>query len=198
MKKYDFRLKFYVTALILLFSISNSFSQRVFNNNQLLKKGLEAAYYLNKRDEYSLRKFLTEKEGLILDTQNSKSDLLVFAKQLQNPTTEPEGSIQLLAIVVDKTTKDHRIQLLYSHQENGRMYNLNSSFINDLKYNNLFFEGTNGMYAYMKGGQRNNIESVKFICGVVPNQLLDMISFQIFILHNKGEYSLSELLNDFH
>jgi hypothetical protein len=197
MKMDKLKLKLLITSLLILFAALDSFSQRVLNNNQLLKKGLEAAFYLNKGDEYSLRSFLTEKEGLVLDTQNSKSDLLVFSKQLQNPITEPEGAVQFLAIVVDKTTKDHRIQLLYSHQENGRMYNINSSFINELKYNNLFFEGNNGMYAYMKGGQRNNIESMKFICGVVPNHLLDMISFQIFILHNKGNYSLQELLSDF-
>lgn len=197
MNKYNILIRLLALGLMLLFNLSTSHAQRVFNNNQLLKKGIEAAYYLNKGDEYSLRRFLTEREGLVLDIQNSKSDLLVFAKQLQNPITEPEGAVQFLAIVVDKTTKDHRIQVLYSHQENGKMYNLNSSFLNDLKYNNLFFEGNNGMYAYMKGGQKNNIESMKFVCGVVPNHLLDMISFQIIVLHNKGNYSLQELLSDF-
>lgn len=197
MNSYNIRIKFFVTSSMLLLIVGTSFSQRVYSNSQILKKGIEAAYYLNKGDEYSLRNFLTVKEGLTLDIENSQSDMFVFKKRLQNPPTEPTYSSQYLSIIVDKRHKDHRIQLLYSHQENGNMYNLNSSFLDELKYNSLFLQSNNGMYAYMKGGQRNNIESMKFICGIVPNHLLDMISFQIFILQNRGNYSLEELLKDF-
>ena len=185
-------------TIFFLISITyTSFSQRVYSNSQLLKKGIEAAYYLKKGDENALSNFILNIEGLKLETTMSKSNYFVFEKYFYYPNAQSQSLLHYLGITVDKRDpKSHRITIFYSYSENGIEYDLRSSFMNELKNKTILESINNDMFfALKKGGSSESLEMMDFFCAIIPSEeSKKSIKCQFGIIKNKSNYSLEDIL----
>jgi hypothetical protein len=197
MNKNNINTRFLLTIFFLISITYTSFSQRVYSNSQLLKKGIEAAYYLKKGDENSLNNFILNIEGLKLETTMSKSNYFVFEKYFYYPNDKSQSLLHYLGLTVDKRDpKSQRITIFYTYSENGIEYDLKSSFLNELKHKTALESIKDDMFFVLKKGDNNEIQELPdFFCVVIPlNEFKDSIKCQFGIIKDTGKYSLEEIL----
>lgn len=174
--------------------ISNAQSSKAFYTNQeLLKLPIEAAYHLNKKDEYSLSTYLRNQLGLKLDN-NSTSQFSIFTQTLDG-SYDFDNTITFFSLVVDKRGADHIIQSWYLKTK-GREVVVNKSFYNYLINHPKAVSIQNGIALLIGGADKKNLNSQKVIIGVIPDYLSDSLKYSVFFLKNDNSLSLNEILRE--
>ena len=189
MKKLIIILIFFVSAFA-----SNAQSSRAFYTNQeLLKFPVEAAYHLNRKDEYALSVYLNNQLGLKRDN-NSVNQFSIFTQTLDG-SYDYDKTITFFSLVVDKRSSDYRIQSWYLKTKGSEVM-VNKSFFDYLILHPKAVKTDNGIALLLGGWDIKKIESQKVIIGIIPEYLSDTLQYTVFFLKNDNSMSLNEILRE--
>lgn len=184
--------------IIILIFFANAFTSKAqssrafYTNQELLKFPVEAAYHLNRKDEYALSVYLNNQLGLKRDN-NSVNQFSIFTQTLDG-SYDYDKSITFFSLVVDKRSPDFRIQSWYLKTK-GREVMVDKSFFQYLINHPLAVRIENGI-ALLLDGKKKNIESQKVIIGIIPDYLSNSLQYTVFFLKNDNSMSLNEILNE--
>jgi hypothetical protein len=190
MKKLIVILIFFVEGFILKAQSSRAF----YTNQELLKFPVEAAYHLNRKDDYALSLFLNNKLGLKLDNKNSNNEYSVFVQTLDG-SYDFDKTITFFSLAVDKRSSDYRIHSMYLKGNGGEIV-VNKSFFDYLITHPKAVKTGKSIYLLLGGWDIKNLESQKVIIAIVPEYLSDVLKYTVFFLKNDNSMSLSEILNE--
>ena len=184
--------------IILIFFIneftSNAQSSRAFYTNQeLLKFPVEAAYHLNRKDEYALSVYLNNQLGLKLDNE-SVNQFSIFTQTLDG-SYDYDKTITFFSLVVDKRSSDYRIQSWYLKTKGSEVM-IDKSFFQYLINHPKAVSIDNGIALFLGGINKKNIESQKVIIGIIPDYLSNPLQYTVFFLKNDNSMSLNEILRE--
>jgi hypothetical protein len=189
LKKLIIILIFFVNAFT-----SNAQSSRAFYTNQeLLKFPVEAAYHLNRNDEYALSVYLNNQLGLKLDNE-SVNKFSIFTQTLDG-SYDFDNTITFFSLIVDKRSPDYRIQSWYLKTK-GREVMIDKSFFQYLINHPKAISNDNGIALLLGGINKKNIESQKVIIGITPDYLSNPLQYTVFFLKNDNSMSLNEILRE--
>ncbi len=181
--------------LILLLVSANAFAQSKranYKDEELLKFPVEAAYYLNTKDDYSLYKFLNNQMKLKLDN-NSINNFSIFTQTLDG-SYDFDGSITFYSLIVDKRGPDAVIQSWYLKTK-GRDVIEDKTFYDYLDAHPRAIRMEKGFALLIGGESMKNLDSQKAIIGIIPDYLSNSLQYKVFFLKNDNSLSLNEILN---
>jgi hypothetical protein len=186
MKKiYTFFLLFYS---FLTFSQSDA---KYYSHQELLKFPVKAAYYLDKKDEYSLSKFLSNEMGMRLDNENSAYNISIFTQTLDG-SYDYDKTVTFYSILVDKRSSHPVIHSWYL--KNGKNVVVDKSFFDYLEAHPRAIRIDKGFALLIGGESMKNLDSQKVIIGIIPEFLSNYLKYQVFFLKNDNSMSLNEIL----
>ncbi len=185
--------------IIILIFLVNAFTSKAqsnrafYTNQELLKFPVEAAYHLNRKDEYALSVYLNNQLGLKLDN-DSVNQFSIFTQTLDG-SYDFDNTITFFSLVVDKRFPDYRIQSWYLKLK-GRDVVVNKSFFDYLNLHPKAVRIENGIALLIGGTNLKNFESQKVIIGIIPDYLSNPLQYTVFFLKNDNSMSLKEILNE--
>ena len=184
--------------IILIFFVSgfasNAQSSRAFYTNQeLLKFPVEAAYHLNRKDEYALSVYLNNQLGLKRDN-NSVNQFSIFTQTLDG-SYNYDKTITFFSLVVDKRSSDYRIQSWYLKTKGSEVM-IDKSFFQYLINHPKAVSIDNEIALLLGGINKKDIESQKVIIGIIPDYLSNPLQYTVFFLKNDNSMSLNEILRE--
>ena len=186
--------------IIILIFFANAFTSKAqssrafYTNQELLKFPVEAAYHLNRKDEYALSVYLNNQLGLKLDNKNSVNQYSIFIQTLDG-SYNYDKTITFFSLAVDKRSSDYRIKSLYLKSNSSEVV-VNKSFFDYLILHPKAVKTDNGFALLLGGWDMKKIESQKVIIGIIPEYLSDALQYTVFFLKNDNSMSLKEILNE--
>lgn len=185
--------------IIILIFLVNAFTSKAqsnrafYTNQELLKFPVEAAYHLNRKDEYALSVYLNNQLGLKLDNE-SVNQFSIFTQTLDG-SYDYDKTITFFSLIVDKRSPDYRIQSWYLKTK-GREVMIDKSFFQYLINHPKAISNDNGIALLLGGINKKNIESQKVIIGITPDYLSNPLQYTVFFLKNDNSMSLNEILRE--
>ena len=186
--------------IIILIFFANAFTSKAqssrafYTNQELLKFPVEAAYHLNRKDEYALSVYLNNQLGLKLDNKNCVNQYSIFIQTLDG-SYNYDKTITFFSLAVDKRSSDYRIKSLYLKSNSSEVV-VNKSFFDYLILHPKAVKTDNGFALLLGGWDMKKIESQKVIIGIIPEYLSDALQYTVFFLKNDNSMSLKEILNE--
>ncbi|MDF0693199.1 hypothetical protein [Aquirufa ecclesiirivi] len=180
---------------VLSFQLASAqFENAFFTHQQLLKIPVEAAYYLNKKDEYSLGKFLQNEIKLKYNSEYSSPNFIVYDKVLEK-SWEFDKSVITFSLIVDKRTQIHLINTLYIKNKNNSTV-VDNSFYDYLISHPKAIKFEQGIALLIGNSLSKEMKDQKVVIGIIPNYLSDSLQYQVLIMKNDNTLSLEQILTE--
>lgn len=186
-------LKYLFFVLFASFSTFAQSKETFYTKQELIKFPIEAAYYLNKKDDYSLSKFLNNQMGMRLDN-NSVNNYSIFTQTLDG-SYDYDQTVTFYSLVVDKRSTDQVIHSWYlKTRGNGAV--VNKSFYDYLDSHPKAVRMEKGLALVIGGINKQNLSSQKVIIGIIPDYLSNALQYTVFFIKNDNSLTLAEILRE--
>jgi hypothetical protein len=169
-----------------------------YSNEELLKIPVEAAFYLFKKDDYSLTKFLTEKNGLEYNLQKrSGNNYFEFTRILKGNTNERDfysTTINGLTIIADKRLeKQFQIEAFYL-KTNYKKENLSDKSFFDFLQNHPKLYKQDGKFMLIIRGE-DKIK-VKAVIGIIPDYFAALPKYNVLFFDCDDTIKIEDILKN--
>lgn len=173
-------------------------SKEYYSNNELLKIPVEAAFYLFKKDDYSLTKFLTEKNGLENNLfKRSGNNYFEYSRVLKGSMNEKDfysTTLNSLTISVDKRLeKQFQIEAIYM-KTNYKKENLSDKSFFDFLQNHPKLYKQDGKFMLIIRGE-DKIK-VKAVIGIIPDYYAAAPKYNVLFFDCDDSIKIEDILQN--